>query len=174
MNTEILNINLNLTTMEVALKEKSIGLKESYKAEVVEELNSYLADIQVAYMNTRGYHWNVTGREFFTLHAKFEEIYDRLNAMADEIAELILMLGGKPVHSFSKYLKLSSIKEKTNVVSGEDTVRELLNDTAVLLEKERQILAFASENDDEATANILTDYIQEQEKLAWMFNAFLK
>ena len=26
-------------------------------------------------MNTRGFHWNIRGKEFFELHAKFEELY---------------------------------------------------------------------------------------------------
>lgn len=160
--------------METAVKESYIGLKESYKREVTDLLNSYLGNIQVAYQNARGYHWNVTGDQFFTLHAKFEEIYNRLNAMADEIAERILMLGGKPVHSFSEYIRLSSIKEKTNVFSCEDTVGSLLDDTSILLEKERKILSIASDNGDEATVHMITDYIQEQEKSAWMFGAFLK
>lgn len=152
----------------------NIGLKDSYKSEMTEKLNSYLSNIQIAYMNTRGYHWNVTGKQFFALHAKFEELYNRLNEMADEIAERILMLGGKPVHSFSEYIKISSIKERLNVSSTEDTVKALLEDTGVLLAKERELLSLASENDDEATVNILTEYIQGQEKMIWMFSAFLK
>ncbi|HEX2967951.1 MAG TPA: Dps family protein [Bacteroidales bacterium] len=152
----------------------NIGLKDSYKSEMTEKLNSYLSNIQIAYMNTRGYHWNVTGKQFFALHAKFEELYNRLNEMADEIAERILMLGGKPVHSFSEYIKISSIKERLNVSSTEDTVKALLEDTGVLLAKERELLSLASDNDDEATANILTEYIQGQEKMIWMFSAFLK
>jgi starvation-inducible DNA-binding protein len=160
--------------MDIELKESYIGLKEEYKTEAIEILNSYLADIQIAYMNTRGYHWNITGVHFFTLHAKFEEIYNKLNEMADDIAELILALEGKPVHSFSEYIKNSSVHEKRNLSSAEDTVTAYLEDTAILLDKEREILSLASNNGDEATANILTDYIQEQEKLVWMFNAFLK
>lgn len=160
--------------METAVKESYIGLRESYKREVTDQLNSYLGHIQVAYQNARGYHWNVTGKHFFTLHAKFEDIYNKLNKMADEIAERIIMLGGKPVHSFSEYIRLSSIKEKTNVFSSEDTVGSILDDTAILLEKERKILSFASENGDEATAHMIIEYIQDHEKSAWMFGSFLK
>lgn len=160
--------------MDIQLKESYIGLKDSYKSEMSEKLNSYLSNIQVAYMNARGYHWNVTGKQFFVLHAKFEEIYNKLNEMADEIAERILTLGGKPVHSFSGYLKISSIKEKLNVTSAEDTVKSLLEDTEILVEKGREIISLSSDNGDEATANIVTDYIQEQEKTGWMLKAFLK
>ena len=41
---------------------------------VVKELQKLLADIQVFYTNLRGFHWNVTGKQFYMLHEKFEEI----------------------------------------------------------------------------------------------------
>jgi starvation-inducible DNA-binding protein len=151
-----------------------IGLKNKYKNEMVEKLNSYLSSVQIMYMNVRGYHWNIVGKQFFALHAKFEEIYDSLNEMADEIAERILMLDGKPLHSFSEYIKVSSVKERLNLSSAEDTIKALLDDTAKLLEAEREILALASDNDDDGTASLMSGFIGEQEKMIWMFNALLK
>jgi starvation-inducible DNA-binding protein len=150
------------------------GLKENYKKEMAEKLNAYLSSVQIAYMNVRGYHWNIVGKQFFALHEKFEEIYNSLNEMADEIAERILMLDGKPLHSFTEYIKASSIKERLNVSSAEDTTRALLEDTARLLQAEREILSLASENEDEGTASMVSDYIGEQEKMIWMFNSLLR
>jgi starvation-inducible DNA-binding protein len=94
--------------------------------------------------------------------------------MADEIAERILMLGGKPLHSFSDYLKITSVKERLNVSTADDTVKSFLEDIAILLENERDILSLASENDDEGTVGLMSEYIGEQEKTIWMFNALLK
>ncbi len=152
----------------------TIGLKVDYSEEVTGKLNAYLSSLQISYMNVRGYHWNVKGKQFFVLHEKFEEVYNTLNEMADEVAERILILGGKPLHSFSEYLKISEIDEKTNVSSAEDTVKNLLEDTEKLLAIEREILSFASDNGDEGTVAMLSDYIGEQEKLIWMLNAMLK
>ena len=152
----------------------NLGLKEDYIKVIIEKLNVYLSNVQLAYMNTRGYHWNISGKQFFALHEKFEEIYNDLNEKADEIAERILMLGETPLHSFSGYLKKSSIKEKLNVSSAEDTVKELLNDTYQLLKLEREILSLASGNDDEGTVGLMSEYIGKQEKMIWMFNALLK
>jgi len=151
-----------------------IGLKNKYKNEMVEKLNSYLSSVQIMYMNVRGYHWNIVGKQFFALHAKFEEIYDSLNEMADEIAERILMLDGKPLHSFSEYIKVSSVKERLNLSSAEGTIKALLDDTSKLLEAEREILTLASDNDDDGTASLMSGFIGEQEKMIWMFNALLK
>lgn len=150
------------------------GLKNDYKIEMVKKLNVYLSNVQITYMNVRGYHWNIVGRQFFALHEKFEEIYNSLNEMADEIAERILMLDGKPLHSFSEYIRVSLVKERLNLCSAEDTVKALLEDTEKLLEIERDLLSAASDNDDEGTVSLISDYIGEQEKMIWMFNALLK
>lgn len=151
-----------------------LGISKEYSAKVNEKLNAYLANVQVAYMNVRGYHWNIIGNQFFRLHEKFEEVYDQLNEMADEIAERILMLDGTPVHAFSKYLKLATIKEKENVSSAEDTVRELINEILELLKNEREIAELAADNGDEGTVDLMVGYISGQEKLLWMLNASLK
>jgi len=151
-----------------------IGLKNNYKTEMVVKLNSYLSSVQITYMNVRGYHWNIVGKQFFALHEKYEEIYNSLNEMADEIAERILMLDGKPLHSFSDYIKSSPVKERQNVSSAEATIKALLEDTMKLLEAEREILAFASDNGDDGTASLVSEYISGQEKMIWMFNALLK
>jgi starvation-inducible DNA-binding protein len=152
----------------------NIGLKLDYAEEAVGKLNAYLSSLQIAYMNVRGYHWNIEGKQFFVLHGKFEEIYNSLNDMADEVAERILILGGKPLHAFTDYLKISEINEQINVSSAEATVSNLLNETKKLLATEREILSFASENGDEGTVALMSEYIGEQEKLIWMLNAVLK
>ena len=154
--------------------ENKIGLKEDYAVKMAEKMNSYLSNVQVVYMNVRGYHWNVVGKQFFGLHEQFEEVYNELNDMADEIAERILMLGGVPLHSFSDYLKSKTIEEKLNVSTADETVKAFLDDISQLLNNEREILSLASENDDEGTASLISDYIAKQEKHLWMFGALLK
>lgn len=151
-----------------------IGISKDYAAKMNEKLNVYLSNVQLSYMNVRGYHWNIVGKQFFQLHDKFEELYDSLNEMADEIAERILMLGGTPVHAFSKYLKMATIKEKENVSTAEGTVKEAINEILELLKNEREIIELAAENGDEGTIDLMTGYISEQEKLVWMLNANLK
>ncbi|MGL5146450.1 MAG: Dps family protein, partial [Plesiomonas shigelloides] len=56
----------------------SIGLATEDLVKLAPELNILLANYQILYMNTRGYHWNITGPQFFQLHVKFEEMYNDL------------------------------------------------------------------------------------------------
>jgi starvation-inducible DNA-binding protein len=154
--------------------KNQINLDPGYSKEMNAKLNGLLANVQVFYMNVRGFHWNITGKNFFKLHEKFEELYDDLAEKADEIAERILMLEGKPVHSYSEYLKISGIKETTDVSTDKATVKEVLDGLLVLLRHEREIAALAADNGDEGTVDLMTGYISGQEKLVWMLNAFMK
>lgn len=151
----------------------SIGLHSGSASQLAEKLNDLLANYQIFYMNVRGYHWNVKGSNFFELHAKFEELYTDLLTKVDEVAERILTLGHKPVHAYTDYVKLSRIQEDKDVHDGEACVKGILQGYQALIELQRELLALASDADDEGTAAQAGDYIREQEKTVWMLNAYL-
>ena len=150
-----------------------IGLNAEVSNQLVTELNTLLSSYQIQYMNARGFHWNIKGKNFFELHLKFEEIYDQLLLKVDELAERILTIGGQPLHTFSDYLTRADIKEANNITDGNEAVTNLLNGFTLLLKQQRTILNLASEVDDEGTAALMSDYIKEQEKLVWMLKAYL-
>ncbi|TNF32049.1 MAG: DNA starvation/stationary phase protection protein, partial [Bacteroidetes bacterium] len=141
--------------------------------QLANELNTLLANYQMFYQNLRGFHWNIQGPQFFELHLKFEELYNDAVMKVDEIAERILTLGGTPYHTFSDYLKHSTIKEAANVNDSEGTVSTTLANFKTLLEIERRILELSGEADDEGTNSQMSDYITQQEKTVWMLAAYL-
>jgi starvation-inducible DNA-binding protein len=151
----------------------SIGLSKNDSDQIVKELNTLLATYSVLYMNTRGFHWNIKGRDFFELHLKFEEIYNALVLQIDEIAERILTLEGTPIHSFSNNVKFSLIAEKTDTTEGKAALQSILDSYRLILEKQRQILKLASEINDEGTVSQMSDYIKLQEKEMWMYKSYL-
>lgn len=159
--------NLNNTQMN------RIGIDKTKATELANGLNDLLANYQVFYMNVRGYHWNIKGTKFFELHVKFEELYNDLLLKVDEIAERVLTLGATPVHAYSDYIEVSEIKEMKNVSNGEEAVNELLDAFEKLIAKQRTLLSLSGESNDEGTNSMMSDYIREQEKLVWMYNAFL-
>jgi starvation-inducible DNA-binding protein len=123
-------------------------------------------------MNTRGLHWNIKGDKFFELHIKFEELYTDLNLKVDEIAERILTLEGTPIHSFSSYIKIATIKEQTNVDSATKSIEAIITSLSTLIKLEREILSIANKANDEGTSSLMSDYIRQQEKTIWMYSAF--
>lgn len=156
------------------LTKTSIGLDADQSQQLADGLNQLLANYQLFYINARGFHWNITGEKFFELHAKFEELYTDALTKVDEIAERILTIGYTPLHSFTAYVKTSTIEEVTNISDGKTAISKVLSSFQTLLEIERRIHAVAAEANDEGTSALMSDYIREQEKLVWMYSAYLK
>ena len=150
-----------------------LGLERDKVSELNVSLNNLLANFQVYYQNLRGLHWNIKGKSFFELHVKFEELYNDLFIKIDEVAERILTLGEIPKHAFTDYQKQSEIKESGEVSDGDKAVQQILDAFKTLIKKQRVILDLSAEINDEGTNSMMSDYIREQEKLVWMYSAFL-
>ncbi len=149
-----------------------LNLDASKVANVVKGLSQLLADFQVYYTNLRGFHWNIQGDAFFTLHAKFEELYNDAAEKVDEIAERILQLDGTPEHRFSNYLSASRVKETGVIHHGHEAVAHILDTLKEIIRQERALIQTASEANDDVTVALLDDYLQGQEKMIWMLVAF--
>lgn len=149
-----------------------IHLNEAAVEKVIVSLKQLLADYQVFYMNLRGFHWNIKGHGFFVLHSKFEDMYNDVAAKVDELAERILMLGGEPENKFSEYLKQAKLEEVSGVSCADKALKNILETYGYLIEAERNLIAIASEADDETTVAMISDYLKEQEKLVWMLVAY--
>lgn len=150
-----------------------IGLDATKAKKLADKLNVLLANFQLFYINSRGFHWNIKGEKFFELHLKFEELYTDTQLKIDEVAERILTLGHTPSHSFTDYLKVASIKEQCNVSDGKKTVESVLAAFGILLQIERELLELSADAGDEGTNALMSDYIRQQEKLVWMYSAYL-
>lgn len=150
-----------------------IGLDKEKAADLAQKLNGLLAAYSIFYQNTRGYHWNIKGDKFFELHQKFQDLYNDLLLKIDEVAERILTLGYNPDHRYTVYVKDAQIKESESITDGDTAVKDILQAHKVLITMQREILALASEIDDEGTSALMSDYIRQQEKSVWMYSAFL-
>lgn len=149
-----------------------LHLDEKKVNSVVNELKQLLADFQVHYTNLRGVHWNIKGRGFFTLHEKFESMYNDAAEKVDELAERILMLGGEAENKFSEYLKVAKVKEVSDITCTTCAVDYVLDTYKHLIGLERKAIDTANEAGDAVTADMLTGYLKEQEKMVWTLVAF--
>jgi starvation-inducible DNA-binding protein len=155
------------------MSKNPIGLDAAKCAQLADNLNLLLANLQVFYINARSYHWNIKGEKFFELHLKFEELYNDLFLKIDEVAERVLTLGSTPSHTYTQYLKDSTIQESGKITQGREAVEGVLAGYRNLLVIERQLLELSAEAGDEGTNALMSDYIRQQEKMVWMYSAFL-
>ena len=155
------------------MKLNSIGLDAKQSKALGEELNVLLANFQRYYMNLRGIHWNIKGKRFFDLHAKFEELYDDANLKVDMVAERILTLGEVPLHTFEDYIEISKVPQGKNITEDVKAIRLIVDSLKELLKIERRILDASDKANDEGTNSMMSDFITEQEKTVWMMKAWL-
>ncbi|MGM0903274.1 Dps family protein [Mesobacillus maritimus] len=141
--------------------------------ELIQSVNKQVATWTVLYTKLHNYHWNVKGPHFFTLHAKFEELYDEAALVIDEFAERILALEGKPVGTLKECLELSFVEEASDTESEEDMVRTLSGDLAKLVDELQATINLAEQAEDEGTADMLLGVKKNVRKHLWMFKAYL-
>lgn len=157
------------------MNTNKISLETKKVKPVVDQLNDLLANYHIHYQKLRGCHWNVQGVHFFTLHAKFEELYTNALTSIDELAERILTLGKSPYSQFADYLKVSELQEVNTIgMNDMDMVKELLKDLEALISMQRILLEITSEASDEGTNDLVNTQMQFNEKQHWMLQAFVK
>ena len=137
------------------------------------QLNDLVATWSVLYTKLHNYHWYVSGPSFFTLHAKFEELYNETTLTLDEIAERILALGGKPVATLKEHLELSLVEEASGKESAEEMVQTIISDFSVMMDALNKAMETAAEAGDDRTEDLLNAKFQSLEQHSWMLSAFL-
>ncbi|RSD27850.1 Dps family protein [Mesobacillus subterraneus] len=143
------------------------------QSDLIQAVNQQVANWTVLYTKLHNYHWYVKGRHFFTLHTKFEELYNEAATIIDEFAERILALEGKPVATLKECLELSSINEAEGNEKEDDMVKQLHDDFATIVDELQEGIELAEKEEDAATADMLTEVKMSLRKHMWMFKAYL-
>ncbi|SDM28305.1 Dps family protein [Bacillus sp. OK048] len=137
-------------------------------------MNQQLANWNVLYTKLHRFHWYVTGPHFFTLHEKFEQLYEEAAGTMDELAERLLITGGKPVSTLKEYLQFSTIEETSEVLTAKEMVQNVVNDFSQLISEMKEGKKAAEQVDDEVTSDMFTGLIEKLSKHNWMLTSFLQ
>ncbi|GED68359.1 DNA starvation/stationary phase protection protein [Brevibacillus reuszeri] len=140
---------------------------------VTEVLNKQVASWSVLYIKLHHFHWYVSGPNFFTLHAKFEELYNEAAKYVDELAERLLAVGGKPVSTMKACMEKSSVQEAAGGESAEQMVQVVVSDFTKLIAELKEGIVAAEEADDDATGDMFLGMSESLQKHVWMLQAFL-
>ena len=146
------------------------GFSPEDRAAVAAGLSRLLADTYAVYLKTHGYHWNVRGPYFASLHGLFMEQYTEEWAALDEIAERIRALGEFAPQTFGN---LTAIRDGNPESDWEAMVEELKRDNETVCRTAREIFPAAEKAGDQATLDLITQRFQAHEKHAWMLRSTL-
>lgn len=141
--------------------------------QLIEIVNKQIANWSVLYIKLHNFHWYVKGPQFFTLHEKFEELYNEAAIHIDELAERLLALDGRPVATMKEILEQSSIKEASGSENAEEMVQVISNDFSIVVNELKEGMSIAEESGDETTGDMLLAIHQSLEKHNWMLKSFL-
>jgi starvation-inducible DNA-binding protein len=151
----------------------NIGLDAGERTKVAEGLSRLLADSYAVYLKTHGYHWNVRGPNFASLHALFMEQYTEMWEAIDDIAERIRALGMLAPQGYRSFSNLSGIQDGDAENDSETMLRELVRDHETLINSARAARAEADAIGDDVSASLIDDRVEAHEKHAWMLRATL-
>ncbi|MEO6315272.1 MAG: DNA starvation/stationary phase protection protein [Chitinophagaceae bacterium] len=154
----------------------SIGIDQKDLKEVAHLLNGLLADEFVLYTKTRNAHWNIEGPDFYNKHKFFEEQYQQLDQIVDDIAERIRSLGHYAPGTLALFLQLTHLTEQTMEKNdAEGFITSLLTDhESVIIHFRENIIPMAGKLHDAGTSDFITGLVEIHEKMAWMLKAHLR
>ena len=151
-----------------------IGIPEDQRQAIADGLSRLLADNATLYFKTHGFHWNVTGPMFQTLHLMFETHYNEMWMAMDQIAERMRAIGAYAAGSWADIHRNASIQEADGVPNAQDMIRELVAGHESLIRTARALLPIAEAAGDEVTADLVTQRLTIHEKTAWMLRSLLE
>jgi len=153
--------------------DMNIGLETGAREQVAAGLSKLLADTYAVYLKTHGYHWNVRGPYFASLHALFMAQYTEIWTAIDAIAERIRALGEVAPQGYGRFGQLSAIRDGDPAQGAEAMLAELVRDHETLVATARAVRKSAEQAGDDVSAAIIDDRVQAHEKHAWMLRSSL-
>ncbi len=157
------------------VEENSLRLDREKAEQIVDALNTELANSYVLYHQLKKHHWVVEGAEFRDTHIFLQEAYETIEGGADMIAERAQAIGGVPVSG------PTNLEERATVeFEGEDVydIRTMFeNDLEMygdIIESMRDSIELAENLGDHATGQILREILVEVEDDGHHFDHYLE
>lgn len=142
---------------------------------VNQTLNKLVANQSVLYMKIHQFHWYVKGPHFYTLHVKFEELYEQATVYMDEFAERLLAKNERPISTLAESLELADIEEKKyeEKMSAEEMVECLVGDFCKITDIAKKGIQEAGEAGDDVTEDMLIGFVEYMDTTVWMLRSYI-
>lgn len=164
--TNVLNVRTDVDVPET-------GISDEHHKRLAGGLSALVADTYLLMVKTHGYHWNVVGPLFVTLHTLTEQHYEDMFQAIDDLAERVRGLGYPAPGSITEMIPMSVIAEETGNPSAEQMIDHLVADHEKIVRRLRETAEIADEMRDNVTSDMLTSRMAFHEKAIWMLRATL-
>lgn len=164
-----------MTNTVLMTRNETLNIETDVSAEnrtaIAGMLDKVLASTYVLYHKTQGFHWNVTGPMFLSVHELTERHYKDLARAVDKIAERIRTLGAPAPMGLTGYINESQVDDQSEFPTVGQMLETLARDHLTIADEMRGIVEAAEKLKDVYTADLLTARIGEHEEAAWMLKA---
>ncbi|MEM8628463.1 MAG: DNA starvation/stationary phase protection protein [Chlamydiota bacterium] len=150
------------------------GMSSEERVAVGKKLLLLLADTYSIYLKTQNFHWNLKGEHFYSLHLLLQKLYEELAEAIDELAERIRALGQYVEAHFARFSADTCIAGEKHWTTSKDMVQQLTKDHEAIAKRHRPAIAFAEENHDAPTGDLIIQRIATHEKAAYLLRSHLQ
>ena len=141
------------------------GLGHDAVVEISTALRQLLADVFSLYVETKNFHWHMSGPHFRDYHLLLDEHGDQIFAMTDDIAERARKIGGTTLRSISDISRHQRLKDNNEeLVTPKDMLAELCAENRHLTRSLRSTHQVCDEHSDVATASLIETWIDQTER----------
>lgn len=141
---------------------------------LADTLKEQLGTLEVWKVKAQGFHWNVEGDNFIQLHKLFGNIYEDADDAIDTLAEHIRTLEVYAPGSMKRFIELSAIDEQEKIPKATLMVKELIDDSEIILGHLDKCFAEATKDNKQGIANFIADRQAAHAKYLWMLKSFAK
>lgn len=134
-----------------------------------EALQGSLVDLIDLSLSAKQAHWNLTGRNFRSLHLQLDEVVTLARQQMDVMAERAVAIGVNPDGRSATIARDTEIEQlDAGYITDEKVVTTFTDILAAINKRFRERLGSVTEA-DLVTENLLEDTLHELEKMHWMF-----
>lgn len=155
--------------------ENPVRLDEEKVEQIVDALNTDLADAYVLYHQLHKHHWNVEGAEHLGIHVFLQEAYEDVEEAADDVAERIQALGGVPHASMTALSEAATVEpEDEDVYDIRTSFEHDLGMYGDIIESYREHIELVEGLGDYATGQMLRVQLVDIEEHAHVIDHYLE
>lgn len=138
-------------------------------------LNQQLADTLDLYSQLKQAHWNLKGKDFYSLHLLFDEFAEHAEEWVDTIAERATALGGYATGTVRDAAAASTLPEyPTDATDGKEHTQAVTERLALYASSTRKAIDESTEWGDATTADLFTEISRQVDKDLWFAEAHLQ
>ena len=147
------------------VEDNALRLDTEKAEQIIDALNTDLADAYVLYHQLHKHHWNVEGAEFLEIHRFLQEVYEDVELAADALAERLQALGGVPHASMTALAENASVEpEDEDVYDIRTSLENDLEMMGDMIESYRQHIELTEGLGDYTTSEMLRGQLETLEE----------